>query len=118
MTKPFFLIALLLLPLAAEPERMAAIRQAAMQEMIGKNGAFVLICDSTGEVVDSNPESSVKRLPPCSTFKIWNVLVGIEEDVLTDAVEPFYQWDGVKRSIEAWNKEFLRSRCLHCPFRR
>lgn len=70
-----------------------------------KNGAFILIDCASGEMTDSDPASSGKRLPPCSTFKIWNALVGIEEGVLTDAAEPFYQWDGVKRSIEAWNKD-------------
>lgn len=70
-----------------------------------KNGAFILIDCASGKMTESDPEFSGKRIPPCSTFKIWNALVGIEEEILTDAAEPFYQWDGVKRSIEAWNKD-------------
>ena len=73
-----------------------------MKEM---NGAFVLIDCASGEITDSDPAPSGKRLPPCSTFKIWNALVGIEEGALTAAAEPFYRWDGVKRSIDAWNKD-------------
>jgi beta-lactamase class D len=107
MTNPFFLIALMLSPpLSAEPDRMEAIRQAATgQEMIGDHGAFVLIRGSTGEVVDSNPGSSAKRLPPCSTFKIWNALIGFEEKLLSDPQEEFYQWDGKTRSIPGWNRD-------------
>lgn len=70
-----------------------------------QNGAFFFIDCASGEMTDSDPAASGKRLPPCSTFKIWNALVGIEEGALTDAAEPFYQWDGVKRSIDAWNKD-------------
>lgn len=105
MKKAFFLIVLLPLPLIAEPDRMAAIHQAAAQEMIGKNGAFILIHSSTGEVVDSNSESSAKRLPPCSTFKIWNALIGFEEGLLSDPKEAFYQWDGETRAIAGWNRD-------------
>jgi beta-lactamase class D len=106
-SKPFFLIALLLsLPLSAEPERMEAIRQAATgREMIGDHGAFVLILGSTGQMVDSNPESSAKRLPPCSTFKIWNALIGFEEGLLLDPQAAFFQWDGKARSIPGWNRD-------------
>jgi beta-lactamase class D len=78
--------------------------EAIQDVMKGKNGAFVLIDCASVEITDSDPAVSGKRLPPCSTFKIWNALLGIEEGILTDAAEPFYQWDGVKRSIDAWNK--------------
>jgi beta-lactamase class D len=70
-----------------------------------KNGAFILVDCASGEIADIDPAASGKRLPPCSTFKIWNALLGIEEGFLTDAAEPFYQWDGVKHTIDAWNKD-------------
>lgn len=86
---------------AAAPLPSEAIKDV-MKE---KNGAFISIDCASGEMTDSDPAASGKRLAPCSTFKIWNALIGIEDGVLTDSAEPFYQWDGVKRSIETWNKD-------------
>ena len=85
----------------ADPLPLAVIKDV----MKAKIGAFILIDCASGEITDSHPEASGQRLPPCSTFKIWNALAGIEEGILTDATEPFYQWDGVRRSIAAWNKD-------------
>jgi len=105
VTRTFLLIAQILLPVMAKAAPLADIRDAAMKEMIGKSGTFVLICSSTNELVDSNPESSSKPQPPCSTFKIWNALIGFEEGLIADPNEAFYQWDGKTRPITAWNRD-------------
>ena len=44
-------------------------------------------------------------MAPCSTFKIWNTLIGIESGIISSPDQPFYQWDGEKRSISAWNRD-------------
>ena len=90
-----------------DQDRMAVIRQAAArQEVIGnRDVACVWISGKTGEVVDFNPKISARRLPPCSTFKIWNALIGFEEKLITDPKEAFYQWDGENRAIAAWNRD-------------
>ena len=101
-------MALLPLPLLAEPDAsLAVIRQAAArQEVIGnRDAACVWISLKTGEVVDFNPKTSARRLPPCSTFKIWNALIGFEEKLITDPKEPFHHWDGESRAIAAWNRD-------------
>lgn len=71
----------------------------------GREGTLVLIDCASGEVSRFNPGMAAKKLPPCSTFKIWNTLFGLEAGILHDADEPFYKWDGVKRSIEGWNQD-------------
>jgi beta-lactamase class D len=68
-------------------------------------GAFVIIDCASGEITDFDTKASAENLPPCSTFKIWNALLGIEEGILSSADEPFYQWDGIRRDIAAWNKD-------------
>ncbi len=85
----------------ADPLQDAAIKEV-MKE---KSGAFIIIDCASGEITDIDPVASGKRLPPCSTFKIWNSLIAIEEGMLTGAGESFYQWDGTERSIAAWNKD-------------
>jgi beta-lactamase class D len=52
-----------------------------------------------------NPETARKKLPPCSTFKIWNTLIGLENGIISSPEEAFYKWDGEVRFIPDWNKD-------------
>lgn len=100
---PLLLTCCLLVPVIAiaDPLQDDAIKEV-MKE---KSGAMIIIDCASGEITDIEPEASGKRLPPCSTFKIWNALIAIEEGLLTGAGELFYQWDGTERSIAAWNHD-------------
>lgn len=71
----------------------------------GRAGALVLVDCASGRVRDYTPASSAERLPPCSTFKIWNALIGGQEGILTTAAAPFYRWDGTTRPIAEWNRD-------------
>jgi beta-lactamase class D len=73
--------------------------------MKGRTGAFVIIDCASGETTDLDLKASAENLPPCSTFKIWNALLGLEEGILSSPEEPFYRWDGTNRDIAAWNKD-------------
>ncbi len=42
---------------------------------------------------------------PASTFKIANSLIALETGVVADPDKDVFKWDGVTRSIEAWNKD-------------
>lgn len=42
---------------------------------------------------------------PASTFKIPHNLIALEEGVVKDPDGDVFKWDGVVRSIEAWNKD-------------
>jgi beta-lactamase class D len=70
----------------------------------GYKGSFVAVNERTGEEVHYRPDLCAERLPPCSTFKIFNSLVGLETGVLRDENASF-QWDGTKYSIESWNRD-------------
>lgn len=85
----------------AAPLPLAPIQQV----MKDRAGAFVIIDCASGEVTDVDSKASAEKLPPCSTFKIWNALLGLEEGILSSPEEPFYQWDGIRRDIAAWNKD-------------
>lgn len=67
--------------------------------------AFVMVNRSSGEVINADPNLSVVRLSPCSTFKIYNTLIGLELGLLGGADNPWYKWDGVHRPIDAWNHD-------------
>ncbi len=44
------------------------------------------------------------RVPPCSTFKIVNSLIGLETGVVKGIDERF-AWDGVSREVAEWNRD-------------
>src|SRR5277367_1037996 len=81
----------------------------------GTDGTFVgyLIDDYT--VIASDKDRSGEAKPPASTFKIPNSLIALETGVVADPDKDVFKWDGVKRPIEAWNKDHtLRTAIAAC----
>ncbi|MDD5065912.1 MAG: penicillin-binding transpeptidase domain-containing protein [bacterium] len=66
--------------------------------------ALVIYNRSSGLVTNLNPVLSARRLTPCSTFKIYNTLIGLELGLIKRADAPWYKWDGVHYDIDAWNR--------------
>ncbi len=71
----------------------------------GYNVALVIYNRTTGEIINIDPVRSNQRLSPCSTFKIYNTLIGLQLGLIKGADEPWYHWDGIKRNIEGWNHD-------------
>ena len=69
------------------------------------DAAFVILDTSSGTYKRHNPEKCRRAEAPCSTFKIWNTLIGLELGLIKDPDAQFYKWDGVKRFLDAWNKD-------------
>lgn len=68
------------------------------------DGAFVLRDCATGEETVAGKQAD-EAFGPCSTFKIWNSLIGLEEGLLADPDTPFWTWDGEERGWAAWNRD-------------
>ncbi|MCA9395799.1 MAG: class D beta-lactamase [Candidatus Omnitrophica bacterium] len=66
--------------------------------------ALVIYKRSVGSTINVNLDRSAQRLPPCSTFKIYNTLIGLELGLIKGADDPWYEWDGVHRDIDGWNQ--------------
>ncbi len=81
------------------------LESAAKEPFGGLAGALVVIECSSGHTTTYRPDVADTRLPPCSTFKIVNALIGLETGIIASPDEQFYQWDGVERSIPAWNRD-------------
>jgi beta-lactamase class D len=61
-------------------------------------------------VIASDTVRSGEARLPASTFKIPNSLIALETGVVADPDKDVFKWDGVIRSIEAWNRDHtLRS---------
>ncbi|WP_225073662.1 penicillin-binding transpeptidase domain-containing protein [Desulfuromonas sp. CSMB_57] len=93
------------------PALLASCRTAQFSESLheeifgGLDGALVVIDCSSGHTKTYRPEVADTPLPPCSTFKIVNALIGLETGIIGAPDERFYQWDSVERSIPAWNRD-------------
>jgi len=69
------------------------------------DGVFVLRECASGEEAVFGAESADTGFGPCSTFKIWNSLIGLEEGIITEPDALFWSWDGEERDFPAWNAD-------------
>jgi beta-lactamase class D len=86
--------------------RTSWIPESTAKEAFGDlGGALVVIDCSSGHRMTYRPDVAIKPVPPCSTFKIVNALIGLESGVISSPNQQFYKWDGVERSVPAWNRD-------------
>ena len=86
--------------------RTSRISESMAKDTFGDlSGALVVIECSSGRTTTYRPDVAQIPLPPCSTFKIVNALIGLEEDIISSPDAQFYKWDGVERSSPAWNHD-------------
>jgi beta-lactamase class D len=77
---------------------------------LGTEGTFVGYKVDEYLIIASDKDRSGAETLPASTFKIPNSLIALETGVVADPDKDIFKWDGVTRSIEAWNKDHtLRS---------
>jgi beta-lactamase class D len=77
---------------------------------VGTAGTFVGYKIDDYLIIASDKDRSGQAFLPASTFKIPNSLIALETGVVGDPDKDVFKWDGVKRSIEAWNQDHtLRS---------
>ncbi len=76
----------------------------------GTVGTFVGYKTDDYLILASDKDRSGQAFLPASTFKIANSLIALETGVVEDPDKDVFRWDGVKRAIEAWNRDHtLRS---------
>jgi beta-lactamase class D len=76
----------------------------------GTAGTFVGYKTDDYLIIASDKDRSGQAFLPASTFKIPNSLIALETGVVADPDKEVFKWDGVRRSIEAWNQDHtLRS---------
>ena len=71
----------------------------------GTVGTFVGYKVDDYLIVASDKNRSGEAMLPASTFKITNSLIALETGVVADTDKEVFKWDGVKRSIEPWNRD-------------
>ena len=71
----------------------------------GTVGTFVAYKVDDYLIIASDRQRSGEGKLPASTFKIPNSLIALETGVVQDPDKDVFKWDGVKRPIEAWNRD-------------
>lgn len=71
----------------------------------GTVGTFVGYKTEDYLIIASDSERSGQAFLPASTFKVPNSLIALETGVVEHPDKDVFKWDGVKRSIEAWNQD-------------
>jgi beta-lactamase class D len=71
----------------------------------GTTGTFVGYKVDDYLVIASDRNRSGEPRLPASTFKIPNSIIALETGVVGDPDKDVFKWDGVVRSIDAWNKD-------------
>ena len=72
---------------------------------LGTIGTFVGYKVDDYLIIASDKVRSGEGQLPASTFKIPNSIIALETGVVADPDKDIFKWDGVVRSIEAWNKD-------------
>lgn len=70
----------------------------------GYNGTFILFDEQNNEYTVYNEAQSKKRISPCSSFKIYNSLIGLETEVIEDE-NTVIRWDGILYPLKSWDKD-------------
>jgi beta-lactamase class D len=71
----------------------------------GTAGTFVGYKTDDYLIIASDKDRSGQAFLPASTFKIPNSLIALETGVVEDPDKDVFKWDGVKRAVEAWNRD-------------
>jgi beta-lactamase class D len=71
----------------------------------GAAGTFVGYKVDDYLIIASDGNRSGEPKLPASTFKIPNSIIALETGVVGDPDKDVFKWDGVTRSIEAWNRD-------------
>jgi beta-lactamase class D len=71
----------------------------------GTDGTFVGYKTDDYLVIASDKNRSGEAKLPASTYKIPNSIIALETGVVGDPDKDIFKWDGVVRSIDAWNKD-------------
>ena len=95
----------LILTLAAAAEPRPAVLERRFGELAaGYDACFVLYDAREDRMLRVNETECRRPLSPCSTFKIFNSLAGLQSGVLKDE-HTLFAWDHTPQPLPAWEKD-------------
>jgi bla regulator protein BlaR1 len=91
-------------PVAQQKEFGGITQEQIAQTFQGYDSCFVMLDTKNGQAMRFNDKGCSEQMSPCSTFKIFSSLVGLESGVLHNENHGM-QWDGTEFSIKSWNRD-------------
>ena len=93
--------------LASVVRASETVEQTDLADMFqGFDGTFVMYDEGAGRYTVFNKARSETRFSPCSTFKVFHALIGLDSGVLDrDDARTLMKWNGKPSSIAAWNHD-------------
>ena len=99
-------------PAAGPAKTFGADAAAKLRQALGKQDGCIEVMNlATDEIVRTDAKRCAVRQSPCSTFKIYNALVGLDAGVIENEGTT-YRWDGVRRPIESWNRDLTLAEAI------
>lgn len=96
---------LFVLPYSCPPSLSEHLEGFNLTPYVGESQAALAIFDlEEDRWIRFDKDRCALRSTPCSTFKIFNSLVGLDSGVLKDT-ETTYPWDGTKQFSKAWERD-------------
>jgi beta-lactamase class D len=68
------------------------------------SGCMIIYDNGNKKYIVYNQEKCLTRVSPCSTFKVINSLIGLQEGVVSDE-KTVFKWNGTEYPLEAWNHD-------------
>jgi beta-lactamase class D len=109
--KPFYLVLLVSLtglagcqPAPAAGTYLTHLDQKVVQENFGDFKGCFLLRDLASSETFRWGDRCDAALPPCSTFKVVNALVGLETGVL-QSEDSLFRWDGSEQPFRSWAQD-------------
>ena len=88
-----------------KPSEMLEIVEADWGSIFDDINGYAVVYDMNADRYTVYNESEVtRRVPPCSTYKIYSALHALEQGIITPEANRL-TWDGTEYSFESWNRD-------------
>ena len=82
-----------------------SLNDAIKDAISNRHVACVFVDCKSGKNITPDSIACSIRYAPCSTFKIWNTLIGVECKIIDSSSMHFYTWDSIPRFFPSWNRD-------------
>jgi beta-lactamase class D len=116
---PIFLVLLVLLNVQAFSQNNAMVfsikdnveTRDFSRILSGFIGCIIIYDNNNAKYIVYGKDKCLKRIGPCSTFKIINSLIGLQEGVVSDE-NAVFKWNGIKYPLDMWNRDLSMAEAI------
>lgn len=88
-----------------KPSGALTVVESDWEEFFGASGGCAVVYDLSADLYTVYNKSEVtRRVPPCSTYKIYSALNALEQGIISPEANTLV-WNGTAYAFESWNKD-------------